>query len=648
MYAKAVKYLLIIMYSISFFSCESEVKKDEIKQVWSIKIADSFVERHPGAVVYDSLFTKTNWNYEQGLILEALHQMYLHTGNEKYFEFIKGNMDQFINDEGEIKTYKKSDYNIDKINPGRSLLYLFQATGLEKYRLAADKLREQLEEQPRTPSGGYWHKKRYPNQMWLDGLYMGEPFNAEYSKLFNDYKDFDDISKQFILVEKNTRDSKTGLLYHAWDESKEQKWSNPETGTSPHFWGRAMGWYAMAIVDVLDFFPSDHSSRPTLIQILNNLAEALLKVQDKESKLWYQIVNLPEREGNYLESSASAMFAYSFAKGSNLGYLPASYLNEAKLIFEGLIKHKVSIDESGYVDLSGTCRSAGLGGDPYRDGSFQYYISEPQRLNDIKGYGPFLLTAIELERANTNTGKGINVALDYYYNNEIRKNKVTGKEERYHYTWEDTTNSGYYELGKLFEKSGAKISSSLKEPTISSLSEVNIFIIVDPDTPKETENPNFLIEPEIKTITNWVKEGGVLLLFANDKGNSEFEHLNNLAKKFGLYFNEVSLNPVLNKDYEMGRFVDLPIHPIFRGVNKIYMKEVSSISNENPQQTVLKKDNENIIVFKKFGDGAVLAISDPWLYNEYIDNRRLPNSFQNYTAAENLIKWILWISTLTP
>lgn len=392
------KIIISLILIIAAVQCKSQEKTANEEKNWSAKIADSFIERHPGNVVYDSLFTKKKWNYEQGLILEGFHQMYLLTGDEKYYNFIKGNIDQFVSDEGEIKTYKKSDFNLDKINPGRALLFLYDKTKIEKYKKAAELLRSQLAKQPRTKSGGFWHKKVYPNQMWLDGLYMGEPFYAWYSKMFNQLKDFDDITHQFILVYEHTVDKKTGLLFHAWDESKEQKWANPVTGTSPNFWGRAIGWYVMAIVDVLDFLPEDHPDRQRLIEILNKESSALLKVKDNSTDLWYQVLDMPDREGNYLETSASAMYGYAFAKGANKGYLSKQYLKEAEKTFDGLLKNKVKITNKGFVNLFGTCSSAGLGGKPYRDGSFEYYIKEPTRMNDIKGYGPFLLLAIELER----------------------------------------------------------------------------------------------------------------------------------------------------------------------------------------------------------------------------------------------------------
>ncbi len=365
---------------------------------WARRIADSFVLRHPDAVTYDSSSPDQKWNYEQGIMLVALERVALHTGDQKYFDFVRKSLDQYVGENGAIRTYKLTDYNLDDVGPGRSLLALYQTTRQERFRAAADTLRQQLREQPRTHEGGFWHKKIYPNQMWLDGLFMAEPFYAKYAVMFHDPHAFDDIANQFIWIARHTRDPKTGLLYHAWDESRKQSWADPETGCSPNFWGRAMGWYLMALVDVLDYFPVDHPQRRELISILRELCATLLKFRDEKTSLWYQVVDQGQREGNYLESSASCMYAYAFAKGANKGYLDGMFIDAAEQTFKGLIERQVTIDGNGFVDLHGTCRGAGLGGNPYRDGSFEYYISEPQRTNDMKGIGPFLLAAIELEK----------------------------------------------------------------------------------------------------------------------------------------------------------------------------------------------------------------------------------------------------------
>lgn len=368
-----------------------------IDQPWSARIAQSFLLRHPGAVTYDSASPDTKWNYEQGLILHALLSMGEHSGDSVYFNFVRKNIDQYVDARGVIRTYDIGTYNLDNISPGRVLLALFGKTGQEKYRAAADSLRRQLREQPRTREGGFWHKKIYPYQMWLDGLFMAEPFYAAYAAQFNEPNAFDDITNQFTWVQTHTRDRATGLLYHAWDASRQQRWSDPVTGRSPNFWSRAMGWYAMGLVDVLDLLPPDHRGRKPLLRILKSLADALWRVRDPRTSLWYQVTNKPAVPGNYLEASGSAMFAYAFARGANRGYLPRKFHNRAAHIFQGIIRNLVTVDARGLVNLHQTCRGAGLGSVPYRDGSIAYYISEPRRTNDMKGVGTFLLAAIELE-----------------------------------------------------------------------------------------------------------------------------------------------------------------------------------------------------------------------------------------------------------
>ncbi|MGK9476076.1 glycoside hydrolase family 88 protein [Melioribacter sp. OK-6-Me] len=639
MFKKMIQVIFGILFITGLINCQSNEKFTH--NLWSVKFAESFLARHPGAVTYDEYMTKNDWNYEQGLMLEALRKMYFYTGDKKYYQFIKDNLDQYINDEGSIRTYKLSAYNIDNIKPAGAVLFLYQVTGEKKYKIALDSLYKQLINMPRTNSGGFWHKKIYPYQMWLDGIYMGQPFYAEYSKVFNIPKNFDDIAHQIKLIYEKTLDKKTGLLYHAWDESRKQKWANPETGQSPHFWGRAIGWYMMALVDVLDFLPVNHPDRQSIIDILNHETDALLKVRDDSTYVWYQVLDMPGRKGNYLEASASCMFVYAIAKGVNNGYLPEKYLKDAQESFDGILKQFVKLDDDDYYNLYGTCRGAGLGGNPYRDGSYEYYISEPTRTNDFKGYGPLIMAAMELEKAEALKKNKARITLDNYFNNEFRKNKLTGQLEPFHYLWEDTTDSGYYEFGQLFKKYGSNITELKEAPTKENLENTDVYIIVDPDTEKETEKPNFITLNQAENIYKWVEDGGILLLLANDKGNCDFEHLNMLANKFGFSFNEVSLNRVEGKKYDMGAFVNLPFNPIFAGVDKIYMKEISTITNQDPCESLLKKEEQAVIIFKKVGNGYLFAVGDPWIYNEYIDNRRLPEDFKNYQAAENWVKWIL-------
>jgi unsaturated rhamnogalacturonyl hydrolase len=395
-----MKQALAILFAIAAFAPQRAICSGDSTAAWSGRIAEAFLARHPGAVTYDTGSPNQKWNYEQGLMLQALERMYRHTGEERYIDFVRKNLEQYVGSDGTIRTYRQDDYNLDNIAAGPALLAVFRMTKDDRYRIAAEALRGQLRDQPRTLEGGFWHKKIYPNQMWLDGLFMAEPFYARYAAMFSDKRAFDDIARQFMLIARHTRDSKTGLLYHGWDEHRLERWADSVTGCSRSFWGRATGWYIMALVDVLDDVPPDHPMRRDLEGILRDLADALVRVRDARTSLYYQVLDQPGREGNYLEASASCMVAYSLAKGSRKGYLGAKFSTSARETFNGVIENFVTVGPDGRIDLAGTCRSAGLGGSPDRDGSYEYYVSEGRRTNDFKGLGAFLLAAIELEESN--------------------------------------------------------------------------------------------------------------------------------------------------------------------------------------------------------------------------------------------------------
>jgi len=389
--------ILILIVALMYFSCSSSLNQNkEIPS--SIIHTDNFIKLFPDTIAYKFERKSYRWNYEQGLMYEAFYQMWKHTNNEKYFNYFKKNVDYYIEDNGTIKTYKLSDFNIDNIAPGRTLLRLYTEIKNEKYKNAADSLREQLRLQPRTNEGGFWHKKIYPYQMWLDGLYMAEPFYTMYAQMFNETNSFDDIANQFIFIKNHLKDDETGLYYHGWDESKQQRWANPVTGRSPNFWGRSVGWFMMALVDVLDTFPLDHPKRGELLEIFINLSESLVKYRDAKTNLWYQVLDKSHLAGNYIEASASMMFIYSFAKGANKGYLTKDFLNIAHQSFDSAIENLVTIDKQERLFLNNVCFVGGLGGNPFRDGSFEYYINEPKRVNDFKGYGSFILAALEVEK----------------------------------------------------------------------------------------------------------------------------------------------------------------------------------------------------------------------------------------------------------
>lgn len=335
------------------------------------------------------------WTYEQAVVLKGVEGVYNSTANIEYLKYIKDCMDYFVDENGEIKTYKPEDYNIDNILGGRMLLTLYKKTNEPKYLKAATTLRNQLNTHPRTAEGGFWHKKRYPFQMWLDGLYMGQPFYAEYAAHFRQDSAFADITRQFVLMESNARDTSTGLLLHGYDESRQQAWANKATGRSANVWARAMGWYGMALVDALEWYPAKHPGRDTLLGILGRFAKAVTAYQDK-SGLWWDVVDLAGKDKNYLEASASAMMVYTLYKGVRLKYLPAHYIPVAQKGFNGLQQHFLK-NENGQLNLHGTVSVSGLGGDGRRDGSFEYYVSEKVVVNDPKGVGAFIMAANEME-----------------------------------------------------------------------------------------------------------------------------------------------------------------------------------------------------------------------------------------------------------
>lgn len=583
---------------------------------------------------------KARWSYDQGVILKGVEGIWNNTGDVKWFNYIQKMMDYYVREDGTIYDYKPDEYNIDHINNGKLLLFLYQVTGKPKYKKAVDLLRDQLRTHPRTNEGGFWHKKIYPYQMWLDGLYMGQPFYAQYAQMFHEDTAFNDIAHQFIYMERHARDKKTGLLYHGWDESKEQKWANKETGLSPHFWGRALGWYGMAMVDALDYFPANHWGRDSIVAILNRFAKAVVKVQDAKSGLWYDIVDLPNRPKNYKEASASCMLVYTLLKGVRNGYLPASYLVNARKGYDGIIKEFIETDATGTVNLKGTVSVSGLGGNPYRDGSFDYYMGEPVVVNDPKGMGAFIQCSVEMEMAPTQSvGKGKTVVVDRWFNSE-KRNDVTGTPVYWHYVWEEKSHPGISMWGNVFKKYGAKLSSLDVAPTAANLKNASVYIIVDPDHVKDNPNPNYVSSKDVKAITDWVKAGGVLVLMANDSANCDLTHFNQLANACGITFTNKSRNMVQRDEFETGAVI--PNNKIvFKEPIKMYLKEVSVISVKPPAAPLVTKEGDIIMATAKLGKGTVFAVGDPWLYCEYTDGRKLPAEYQNYSAAEYLSKWLL-------
>ena len=363
---------------------------------WSVRMADSETARRGDKLAWKP-GGSAKWDYTAGLFTLSLLKLNERVPTPGYVEFTTNAIGSFISDDGSIQGYKPAEYQLDALNPGKTVLALWQLTKEERYQKCAALLRKQLDTQPRTSDGGFWHKQRYTNQMWLDGLFMGAPFYAEYAKLFNGSPaDYDDVAKQLKLIGEHLYDPASGLYYHGWDEKHTQDWANPVTGTSSNFWGRGLGWYAMALVDVLDYLPKEHPGRANIIAQLKQVADGVVNHQDGASGLWWQVLDKGGQPGNYLEATASAMFVYSMAKAVNIDYLSRDYVPAILKGYNGIVTQLIKPADDGKISLTKCCSVAGLGFG--RDGSYAYYLKEPIVENDLKGVGPFILAGIEVQK----------------------------------------------------------------------------------------------------------------------------------------------------------------------------------------------------------------------------------------------------------
>ena len=338
-----------------------------------------------------------DWNYVDGCMMTALLSLAQIDGDKRYFDFVEGFIDSFVNEDGQIRAYKEEKHSLDDINEGRVLFPLYQETGKEKYKKAAEFLHQQLLIQPRTHEGNFWHKQIYPNQVWLDGIYMAQPFAALYEKYLGG-GDYRDVARQIGLVKERMRDDKTGLYFHGYDASRKAFWCDAETGKSKCFWLRAIGWFSVALADLMEILP-EGEEKNQLSGIFAKLMADVIKFSDPETGMYYQVVDQGTREGNYLESSGSSMIAYAMLKGARLGVLSGEFQAQGKKTFDGIVKNCLTLSGE-HLSLDHICLVAGLGPEDNRrrDGTFEYYISEPVVKDDAKGVAPFLLCYTEVKR----------------------------------------------------------------------------------------------------------------------------------------------------------------------------------------------------------------------------------------------------------
>lgn len=394
---KKAQYIICNLLAMTLLlSCGSSSNRGLESKLWSVRMAESEMIRNPSLWMADFV-TEKKWNYTQGLMGLAFLRLYDATGGRRYFDYARGYADSLIDADGNIFKYRMDNYNLDQVNPGKMMFILHDLTSDPRYEKVIQTLYRQLQNQPRIAEGGFWHKMVYPDQMWLDGLYMGAPFYAEYALRYNRPDDFSDVVNQFLVVASHTYDPATGLYRHAFDASGKMAWADSVTGQAPHAWGRAIGWFTMAIVDVLDFLPRDQPGRDELTGILQGIVNKLSEIQDPATGGWYQVPDRSGAEGNYIETSCTAMFAYSIFKGVRMGYLDGKYLAVAEKAYLGLLDNFIVTNPDGTVSMKNICGVAGLGGNPYRDGSYEYYIGEVIRDNDPKGVGPFIMASLEYE-----------------------------------------------------------------------------------------------------------------------------------------------------------------------------------------------------------------------------------------------------------
>jgi unsaturated rhamnogalacturonyl hydrolase len=381
------------------FTTAGRADRDAV-YAWPIRIATSVRALFPTAADLG------NWNYTEGMVADALYRIAGRTGRDEDITYVREYLDRFVSPDGSLdpKAYPFELYSLDRIRPAVGLLWMYERTREEKYMKAARYVATQLDKQPRTSDGGYWHRSTYPNQMWLDGIYMADVYAVQFAAKTGQPKYYDEAVRQITLIARHTRDPKTGLYYHGWDETKSRPWANKDTGTSPEFWGRAIGWYAMAMADVMDGLPADHAGRRTVLPIFQALCRSLLKYQDRDTGMWYQIVDKAAAPKNYVETSSTLMFAYAMARGAERGWLPAEFLEHARRATRGVLNHEVDLLPGNRMDIRGTVQVGSLGGN---GGFYDYYVGVPVVINDQKSIGAFMFLSLALsEIANPAASRG--------------------------------------------------------------------------------------------------------------------------------------------------------------------------------------------------------------------------------------------------
>ena len=356
---------------------------------WGVRFADLILTRWPDPATIDP--NRNGWEYNTGIVLFKMTKTYERTQDPRYLDYIRRWVDGYVDEQGRLGWDQTRTHNLDYIQPGMLILFLYEQTGAEKYRIAARAVREAFDKIPRNADGGFWHKGIYPNEMWIDGIYMGEPFLVRYGKLFGDAAFCNDTAvAQATLVAEHAFDKKTGLLFHAWDQDKNAAWADPTTGVSPILWSRGMGWYVMAMVDILEILPKEHPGYPRLLALLKENARGLKATQDPKTGLWFQVLDQGDRAGNWIETSSSGMFIYALKKAVDLGLIDREYLAVAERAWQGLPAF-IETDASGQPVFTGAVQGMGVQKD------FAGYVAVPRLRNSTHGLMAIQIAASRME-----------------------------------------------------------------------------------------------------------------------------------------------------------------------------------------------------------------------------------------------------------
>jgi unsaturated rhamnogalacturonyl hydrolase len=579
-------------------------------------IADAAIAHWPDGPPLNS----PNHKSEQlafGLLLHGVEAEWLNTADPVYFDYIRKSVDQVVAPDGLIQSSNGEMSRFDTTVLGRQLLLLYGVTLDPRYAKAATTLFSEFQRQNST-AGDQAHSPQDLIHNPDTSLMQAEPFYAEYAATFDRPDTFKEIARQFSSLDEPAQESTSGKAIDGRDVPKQGATVAPKMGLVPLSNASTTGSQMIALVETLAYFPENDSKRaPLVIQFRREAADAVL-LQDEKTGLWSDVPNRKENKTDRSDFSGSSMIIYALAKGVRLGYLPERDLSVADRGFNAVLVHSTMKELGDQIALTGNV------------------------LGDPMEFSSLLLASTEIETmANTKLGRGKTVLLDAWFNSQKRPDAF-GQNVHFHYKWNDQSNSGYSLFGHIFNNFGAMTRTLEAAPTEAALNKAQVYIIVSPDIPVRNPDPHYMNLHDASQIAEWVKRGGVLMIMENDPANADLLHLNLLAEQFGLHFNSLIRNKVDGDKFEMGKIsIDGESGPIFHNSHSIFMKEICTISISPPAAAFLKDHGDVLLAASRYGKGTVFAAVDPWLYNEYTDGRRLPSSYDNYAAGEELVRWVL-------